>query len=353
MKQVLNTFIVMIVLLPFVGCYTELATVERNDRDYAYDSDTTGTDGSTTINNNYYLDDSYRQSRMRVSFNYYSPTYSSWIGSYYHSYFDDYSWGMYHRPSWYYDPFYTYYPPYGGCMYPSPYYDPWYPYYPVAYYPGYYPSYNPSTYGTITGDPGRTRNGGASREPLNDDRSRPIPGAINIPVATAGNPENRPRIADDGTPTGRPTRNPEKPWWEKMDERATRNAGDSRPIDVTKGDRPRRDETTTINPPVNNRPVPNREDRPIDRNKPNQPTIDPGKTDRQPEARPAERPRSGEVRYSPPVKSSVPQDEAHPVQRPRESSRPSYNPAPQSAPPQSAPPRSSGGSSNGGGRKRD
>lgn len=355
MKQVLNTFIVMIVVLPFTGCYTELATVERNDREYAYDPDTTaGGNGTTVINNNYYLDDSYRQSRMRVSFNYYYPSYSSWIGSYYHSYFDDYYWGMNYRPSWYYDPFYTYYPPFGGCQYPSPYYDPWYPYYtPIAYYPVYYPVYTPPIYGGNSGNPNRPRDGGATRDPLDGGRSRPIPGPVNTPVAVTDNPENRPRTPDDAVPTGRPVRTQERPWWEKMDDRSSRPAGDSRPVEVSKGSRPSRDESSPVTPTVNERPVRNPEDRPVDRNKPNQPTYAPGKTDRQPEARPAERPRRDEVRYSQPAKPSSTQQEARPVERSRESSRPSFTPAPQSAPPQSSAPRSGGGSSGGGGRRRD
>ncbi len=351
MKHVLNTLIVMIVVLPFIGCYTELVTVEQNDREYAYDSDTTSEGAATVINNNYYLDDSYRQSRMRVSFNYYYPTYSSWIGSYYNSYFNDYYWGMSYRPSWYYDPFYSYGYPYYGCGYPSPYYDPWYPYYhPVAYYP----VYNPPIYVINSGEANRTREGGGTRDLQNDVRSRPIPGTSNAPVTATAVPEQRPRVSDEAVSTGRPVRTPERPWWERVNaENGTRNSGEARPVEVTKGGRVPRDESAPANPPVTTRPSPNRDDRPIDRNKPNAPNVGTGTQERSPEARPVERPRRGEVRSSTPKVSSSPSDEARPVQRPRESSRPSYTPAPQSAPPQSTPPRSSGGSSGGGGRKRD
>jgi hypothetical protein len=342
MKHVLNTFIVMIVVLPFIGCYTELATVERNDREYAYDSDTTAEDGSTIINNNYYLDDSYRQSRMRVSFNYYYPTYSSWIGSYYNSYFNDYYWGMYHRPSWYYDPFYSpYYPSFGGCLYPSPYYDPWYPFGPVVvYYPVYYPGYGNYGYGNnppiVTADPGRPRTSGGTRDPQDDIRSRPIPGTTPAPVTATAVPTERTRVADEPVISRPAGRTPETPWWEKRD-RGTRVSEGTRPNEGPKVDRgTREDERNT------NAPVPNREVRPIERKK-----------QVEPESRPAEKPRREETRSTPPQKRSVPQDNARPAERQRESSRPSYTPAPQSAPPQSAPARGGGGSSSNSGRRRD
>jgi hypothetical protein len=350
MKHVLNTLLVMSAMLLFIGCYTELATVERNDREYAFDSDTTSEGGATIINNNYYLDDSYRQSRLRVSFNYYYPSYSSWIGAYYNSYFNDYYWGMSYRPSWYFDPFYSYGYPYYGCVYPTPYYDPWYPYYhPIAYYPVYTPPIyviNPSV-------PGRTRDNGASRDQQTDVRTRPIPGSSAVPVAEAATPEVRPRNTDEAVSVGRNGRTPERAWWERVNaESGTRNTGEARPVDVTKEGRVPRDEASPSAPSSNTRPGTVREDRPIDRNKPNAPNVGSGTQERQPEARPVERPRRGEVRNSTPAVSSSPSGEARPVQRPRESSRPSYTPAPQSAPPQSTPPRSSGGSS-GGGRKRD
>lgn len=352
MKYVLKTIIAVSVLLPFAGCYTELATVERNDAEYVYDSDTTSEDGKTVINNHYYLDDSYRQSRLRVSFNYYYPSHTSWIGSYYNSYFNDYYWGMSYRPSWYYDPFYSYGYPYYGCGYPSPYYDPWYPYYrPVAYYP----VYAPPIYVIGSGNPGRTRSGGASRDPQNDLRSRPIPGPSTDPVSTAAAPEERPRGTDEAVSTQRPGRTPERPWWERVNtENGTRNSGEARPVEVTKGERAPRDEASPTAPPVYTRPENGREDRLIERNKPGKPRYESGTKERQPEARPVERPRRGEVRSSSPAASSGGNSEARPIERPRESSRPSYTPAPQSAPPQSTPPRSSGGSSGGGGgRRRD
>lgn len=351
MKSVLNFLVIAAAVVSFQGCYTEVATVERNDDEYAYDSDTTYENGSTSINNHYYLDDDYRRSRLRVSFNYYYPSYSSWIGAYYNSYFNDPYWGMYHRPSWYYDPFYSNYPPYGWCYYPSPYYDPWYPYPgyypPIVYYPGYYPSpgyvYSPEP------NPGRPRDGGSTRDPNPNDRSRPIPPpttSTGLPVA-GGNPETRQRDPIVPPAETRPIkpretkRDPETPWWEKMkNDRPTRIVdSDSRPDDREKG------KTSPSAPSNKNTP---REDNP---------TYSPPKKDRVvKDEQPVERPKRERPSYNPPSKKSVPKDEAKPVERKRETRQPSYNPPPQSSPPASNPPRSNSGgssSSGGNGRKRD
>jgi len=354
MKSVLRLFVSAIVVFSLAGCYTELATVERQESDIAYDSDTSYDEGNTTINNHYYLDDDYRQSRLRVSFNYYYPTYSSWISSYYHSYFNDYYWGMSYRPSWYYDPFYTYYPPYGWCYYPSPYYHPWYPYYPpIAYYPGYYsmPVYanNPAT-------PNRPRTDGPTRDPQPEDRLRPIPGTTPTTEPPITSTDVRPTTGE-ARPIETSGRKPEQPWWERLNtERPTKLADEARPIDNDKGNKPPRENVPGYNPPTLDRPNSDGEARPTEHPKNSQPTYTPPKNKRPgSEDRPVERPKRGEPKYSPPVKQSVPKDEARPVERPRETRQPSYNPPPQSTPPQSAPPRSSGGSSSSGGsgRKRD
>ncbi len=358
MKSVLRLFSFAVLVASFAGCYTELAKVEQNERDVAYDSDSSYENGNTTINNHYYLDDNYRRSRFRVSFNYYYPTYSPWISSYYFSYFDDPYWGMYSRPMWGYDPFY---PHYGGCIYPSPYYDPWYSYYPpVAYYPGYYPS---KIYGNNPGTPNRTRTGGSTRDPQSDTRSRPLPSTAptndpSIPVTSTGT-----RLRDNGEalPVGTADkgRTPEKPWWEKINaDRPARVADEGRPTEIEKkGTRSPGENVPVYTPPVRERPNPTADERPVEKPKNTNPNYTPSKGERPAsDARPVERTKREEPRYSPPVKQSVPKDEARPVERPRQTRQPSYNPPPpQSAPPQSAPPRSSSGSTTTGssGRKRD
>lgn len=349
MKSVLRYFIIGIVLLTFAGCYTELATIEPAHREYADDSDTLNEQGTTVINNHYYLDDDYRQSRLRVSFQYYYPSYSSWIGAYYNSYFNDYYWGMYHRPTWYYDPFYTYYP---GCIYPSPFYDPWYPYYypPVVYYPVYYPTPIASN---LPLQPGRPRPDGPTRDPLPaGDRPRPM-----SPTTTIVPTTERPTISGEAIPTERPRPaiDPKKGWWEDLPvERPVRDPNnDARPIETTKPERPPRG--SDVNRPTGGteHPNPGGEDRPIDRPKNNPPVYTPPPRDDRPIDRP-KTPKTEVPAYTPPAKRPSGNDEARPIDRPRETSRPSFNPPPQSAPPQSAPPRSGGGSSSGGnGRKRD
>ena len=362
MKSVLSFFISAAVIVLYAGCYTELAPVERNDNDFAYDSDTTYDNGNTTVNNNYYLDDNYRQSRFRVSFNYYYPTYSSWISSYYYSYFNDSYWGMYHRPSWYYDPFFSYYSPY-GCLYPSPYYDPWYSYYPHGgYYSGYYQGYyNPPVYANNPPSPNRPRGDGPSRDPQLEPRDRPIP-APSSPTETPslGKDTNvRPRGPVEAIPVKSPEtrRAPEKAWWEKLNtERPVRVADDARPTENEKGNRPVRENTPTYTPPLNNNPNPSTDDRPVHRPKNNHPTYTPPRNSNpNDDSRPVERPKRNEQQYTPPVRHSTPGTEARPVERSHESRQPSYSPPRQSAPPAQAPARSGGGSAPSGGneRKRD
>ncbi len=364
MKSVMNVVVVLFAVVLFSGCYTELATVERNDHKYAYDSDTSYENENTTINNHYYLDDDYRRSRLRVSFNYYYPSYSSWISTYYHSYFNDYYWGMYHRPSWYYDPFYSYNPYPWGRGYP--YYYPWNPYYsPVVYYPAYYAA--PVYVSTPAPNPGRVRDNGSTRDPNPGDRSRPIEGTPTPQPTTVATGRTGVGIDNEATPVKSQDRkrDNEVPWWEKKNnDRPTRIADDeARPNERDRGngstytpprkERPR-DDRPTYDSPKNNRP--NEEAKPVERPKREQPKYAPPKNDRpNEEAKPVERPKREQPTYTPP-KQSVPKDESRPVERPRESRRPSYNPPPQFAPPSSSPPRSSGGSpssSGGNERKRD
>lgn len=313
----------------FSGCYTELATTDNDGDEYYANSDTTyDENGNVVINNNYYLDDNYRRSRFRVSFNYYFPSYhSSWIASYYYSYYDEWYWGW-HRPWWWY-----HYYPYYTVIYPTPWwppiYDPWYPYwyypavvyYPPYYYPPYY-GYNPPV------TTGRVRTDGSTRDQRDPgERARPIP-TTPSPGTTvaAGGTEVRERI-----PTERATtineREREKPWWEKI--------GSAQQVEQRKRvvDEPRRSEERTDRaatpPPVRVKP---REDRKVEEGTKNE-----------------------TPRYHPP-RRSTPQNDQPPAERPRDERR-SYSPPQRQAPPPSSAPRSNGGGTSGtgqnnGGRKR-
>ncbi len=320
MKYVRNLLFVCSTVLLYSGCYTELATVEQTDRDYAYDTDTTYDESPTTITNHYYLDDDYRRSRLRASFHYYYPENTSWIGAYYNSYFNDPYWGM-RQWSWSYDPWYGYYPAYYPSWHCLP-YDPWHPYYPIVYYPVYYPS--PAYVSTQPVSPPRIRTGGASRDGNTSDiRSRPI---TSMPTETQATSVRTGRVIDkEAVPVPQESRkrNNEVSWW---DRNKTEQPKEARPVE-----RPRN--IRTQNPPEK-------------ANKGNG------------EAVPVERRR--EVRkptYTPAQKPSTPNDEARSVERPRESRRQSYNPpAQQSTPSAPAPSRggsNSGSSSSSGGRKRD
>ncbi len=345
MKAVLSTLLGVSALL-VSGCYTELTTIEPSDRTEYYSSEAVTEDGTTTINNHYYLDDEYRRSRLRVSFNYYYPSYSSWIGSYYNSYFNDPYWGMYHRPYWYHDPYMPFY---------HPFYDPWYPYYhPIAYYPVYYPY--PVYYGgpvTLAGSnvPTRPRSDGPTRDPGPGVRDRPLPTpAITPVVATDGGSANEPEVNRP-----RPVREPEKGWWEKdgterpsitPTTRPTRPTNIARPSIVNEPRRPAANDPKTDEAPPRPSGRPAADD-PKSNDTPSRPHGRPAQVDR-----PSEAPV-----YTPPAKKPTQKNDGE-TARPRESSRPSYTPPsqpstpPQSAPPQSAPPRNSGGST-GNGRSRD
>ena len=321
MKPVRNSLLTCFAVVLFSGCYTELATVEHNDRDYADDSDTTYDQGSTTVNNQYYLDDDYRRSRLRVSFHYYYPENTSWIGAYYNSYFNDPYWGM--RPfSWSYDPWYGYYPSSPWC-YTPPYYDPWNPYYhhyhPIAYYPVYYPS--PAHGSRQPSTPPRIRTEGPSRDGnISDGRSRPIAPPAETQITTVRTARgNEKEVTPVQTPVRK--RGNEVSWWDRKDNERTTEA---RPVDRPRG--------------VRIQSAPTKQSRASE------------------QATSSERPR--EVRrptYTPSTKPSS-GGEARPVERPRESRRESsYSPPPQQSAP--APARSggssSGSSSSSGGRKRD
>lgn len=346
MKTVRNSLLMVFSIVAFSGCYTELATVEQNDRDYAYDSDTTYQEGSTTINNHYYLDDDYRRSRLRVSFHYYYPENTSWIGGYYNSFFNDPYWGM--RPwSWTYDPWYGYYPTYYpmvGC-YP---YDPWHPYYPpVVYYPGYYSA--PVYVNNQPAVPPRIRTDGSSRDPNNNIiRTRPIAPPTETQVTTIRTGRGDGKDVIPSQPIIR-KRDNEVSWWDRRDKEQPKEA---LPVERPRNNRP---QVSPESPSKgNDEAIPTGRPRETGRSgyTPSQrPTTPSG------DAKPVERPR--EVRrptYTPAPKPSAPSNDAKPVDRPRQSGRQSYNPPSQSAP--SAPAQSSsrggssGSSSSSGGRRR-
>lgn len=351
MKTVLKILSIAGLMIVFTGCYTELATIERDDQIVSYDSDTLYDAGTTTINNHYYLDDEYRQSRLRLSFNYYYPSYSSRISAYYYSYFDDNYWGMYHRPSWYYDPWYSYNPYYGWCYYPAPvYYNPWNSYYP--YYGYYQPYYSSPVYANTSSNASRPRTGGATRDPVPENRPRtnPMTPPSAGPAVTEGaSAESRPVDAP------RSGRENETPWWERIaSERPTRNTdGEARPVgDESKPVRDTRAET----PRGTNDRTPSGEARPAGRSGDDRPVNRPKSNDRPVrDDRPVQRPKPRTPAVTPPAKESPARGEARQAERPRESRQPSYTPPRQSTPPQAAPPRSSGSSSSNGnnGRKRD
>lgn len=233
MKKISAIVLIFVVSALLTGCYTHLATdeLQSSDNDYAYSDTTQDDSGNVTINNHYYLDDDYRQARFRLSFNYYYPSYSSWIGSYYHSYYDDWYWGFGWNPRPYptWGNYYGYYPYYSSWVYyPYPYYpyryDSWHPYYSPYWTwnstTGYYPS----------AAQGRVRTEGQTRDINNGgrgERSQPIPspklGTPDAAVApAAAAPSTRTRSVDVGTATGevRSTRSgsrrDETPWWERQ-----------------------------------------------------------------------------------------------------------------------------------------
>lgn len=347
-------------LLSLTGCYTQLATTEYESEETYVESDTLSEDGNVTINNNYYLDDDYRRSRFRLSFNYYYPTYhSSWLSGYFYSYYDDPYWGW-GRPGWWY-PSYTVVTPWPWW---PPYYDPWWPYGYHPYYPPvvYYPIHHPhhdGWGGGVASPPSRPRPTGPTRDP-NDPggRPRPLPTDPGTgPITTGGGDRPRPPVAE--VPPGGAINRP------RPTEQVTHDVPETAPVTrprpsepvktVVPEERPReekpwwvrdkeekREREPSARPASPSTPAPERRQRVTDE-RPASPS--PAK---QPSARPAERRRETTSEPSaPPSKPS----------RPREERRTYSPPAPQSAPPASAP-RSGGGSSSGsssgsgGGRKR-
>jgi hypothetical protein len=322
--RIIPSFVFSIIVFSFTGCYTEFAAQENNNDEYYANSDTTYDEsGNVEINNNYYLDDDYRQSRFRLSFNYYYPSYhhTSWLANYYYSYYDDPSWGW-GRP-------YRYYDPWGyGCVYPYPVYDPWWPYYPpVVYYPIYYPVYDPyPVYANNPSNPPRIRNNGATRDPRDPSiRTRPIESSPSPAQTVAvGATSTRIRESSEARPVDK--KRDEIPWW-KRNER----------------DRSQRENSVGSSG--------SQEARPIERKRNPSAATSPTRSTRDNEARPIERRKDSPSVTSPPQRRSG-NTESRPASRPSESQRPSYNPPAQSSPPASSAPRSGGGGSSGG-RRRD
>jgi hypothetical protein len=326
MKTVMTMFasvLLCVIGMLLSGCYTEMATQEYSEERSYSDSDTAYEDEQVTINNHYYLDDDYRRSRFRVSFNYYYPTYhSSWIAGYYNSYYNDYYWGMNRPWGWYHYPGYV-------IIYPTPwwppYYDPWYPYvyYPaVAYYPGYYPS--PTYPNSPPQNPGRIRDNGPTRDDTNpDDRTRPVTGVgatggTEVATGTPGVRIRDQRQPEAVTVKERP-RN-ETPWWERQQQEKRQTESSDRTSDrpVVRQKEQRRTETDQSQPKS-------------------------GGT--RPQARPAEKKNTDAPEsVAPPKRQGSGNSGAKPAERPREERR-SYSPPPSQQAPASSAPRTGGGSS--------
>ncbi|GEM_PF-2808615 len=321
--------------LVLAGCYTEVATRDTGNDYPAYTESDTSVDGENiTINNHYYLDDDYRRSRFRLSFNYYYPSYhSSWIASYYYSYYNDWYWGW-RRPFYYND----------WCYHPNPYWYPgyvWNPYYDPYYYP--YPYYYPSpVYGyTPPANPGRVRDNGPSRDITDPGgRTRPLPSAPSPGTTVASSPRVHESVpVNEAQPAKGGRVRDEVPWWERANK-----------------ERPRTDN-------VGSR-AGNEEAKPIDRRRESPSVATPKPKSPKEEARPVERRRDNPRRYTPPRKDEPKQrEEAKPVERPRERQQPAYNPPPKNNPPPPSynpPPQNDGGRTRGtegnsgssGGRKR-
>ncbi len=223
-------------VISFSGCYTQMISDDRNyDDGYAY-SDTTNDGGNVAINNHYYLDDNYRRSRFRVSFNYYYPTFhSSWISSYFYSYYDDPYWGFgspYYNPWICYPSPWVYNPPY---WYPPHWYNP-YPYWGYHHYPYWYYNPGPLTYSPPINNDKRYRNDGPERiNPRGEAPQERAPITVGSPGISA--PQNtdigRREPIDERVPreTAQSVerRGNETPWWERRakentDQRAERES---------------------------------------------------------------------------------------------------------------------------------
>ncbi|MDD8016811.1 MAG: hypothetical protein PHP42_00410 [Bacteroidota bacterium] len=329
MKSVLKKYLLGVAAfggLIFSGCYTEVSTLDNDHQQYAYtdESDTTVTDKDVTINNNYYLDDDYRQSRFRLSFNYYYPTYQpSWIAGYYYSYYDDWNFGW-HQPFYYNDWCYNPHP----YWYHSWYYDPFYNPYPYYYYhtPGY--AYAPPS------NPGRIRNNGPSRDAANPNgrtRSNPsIPSPGTAVATTSPTPRVRETARDNDAQPVTTRRRAEVPWWERVNNEQQRTR-----------DNEARNSGNAVRPGERQR-------------------VDSGPTQgtKSGDARQNNRRRESSPAYSPPARRNNSGD-AKPAERQRGRREQSYSPPTQNRQPAYSPPPSNTGgrgrggeSSGGGGRKR-
>jgi hypothetical protein len=209
-----------ILLIP--GCYTQFATYEddRTDEE-SYTStepDTTVDESSrSTIINNYYGDDSYRDWRYRFSFSYYYPSRQAFGIGWSDYYFDDY---------WFWRDFYG---PYYTVVYPYPYwYRPYWYYNTNLWWPYYGGGYSDPYYTSITKnrgerqDPGVTRGNegggigtGRNRETMPPPATTNPGGTVSIP----SEPVRSPRIADVEPATAEKPKlknRDDTPWWERL-----------------------------------------------------------------------------------------------------------------------------------------
>ncbi|MDA0986561.1 MAG: hypothetical protein O3A55_03050 [Bacteroidetes bacterium] len=236
MKTNIKIFYLITAILFFEGCYTQLATIDEDERprrrsreriNYYTESDSIiDNESKTTIinNYNYFEDDDFRRSRFRASFYFYSPHRQyGWYDPFYYNNPWHYSW----QHDWYNgfdDPWY-YYRPGFYVVYPYPY---WYqPNYYGGYNSPYYNPYYGSNWSYNSGDnlENRRRGGGSGGSSRGDDenfRRREIDnsgnnistGSYAPPIPTAST-----RIRDDeNVKTKPPVREKEMPWWKKIEE---------------------------------------------------------------------------------------------------------------------------------------
>ena len=216
-SSIVGTAIVSMAMI-FSGCYTQLATMdEGSDQADAssyrsVESDTTvDTSSGTTVVNNYFGDDAYREWRFRSTFLFYSPSYAYGDGWYDPWGYEGYS---------YWDPWY------GFALYPGIYWygRNWYPpywYFPSHAYYGYRGGYHDFR-GFAYGDsrqPGRIRTDGPSRG-SEGDRPRgtlgsPIGSVPASGVAARTRSQGEGRAASAVSP-GAHRQRAETPWWVRL-----------------------------------------------------------------------------------------------------------------------------------------
>jgi hypothetical protein len=191
------------------GCYTQLATTDEgydqeNESAYApVESDTTvdTTSGSTVINN-YFGDDAYRDWRFNSSFMYYYPSYPWWDNDYWYEptfglaiFPGSYWWyGRNWYPPYWYFPSYSFYGNYGGGA--------------------YYHNYRGYGYGGL----GRIRTGGSSRG-YDDSRSYGVVGARGSASAVAVSGRTRDQVAPrtaSAVSSNTQRQRAETPWWVRL-----------------------------------------------------------------------------------------------------------------------------------------